>query len=227
MNMIEQSYSLGTFLYFDIETVPCQDDAYLEVLREKVSAPANYKKAESIEKWLDENRDTVAAENMHKTGFDGGRGHVCTIAWAANNGDIHGAHAKDLSQERAVIEMFFDQFDQHSVTIVGHNISGFDIGFLRKRAIVLGIPMPRKQSFPRDPKPWTVADTMSMWEGGTGRISLDNLCDILGLEGKDGFDGSMVAEAWASGEHDKIVDYCKGDVSKIRQIHQKMLLAGY
>lgn len=219
-----------SYIYFDIETIPCQNDQYLEVLKRKVKAPASYKKQESIDKWLSENRDSSAQEAMKKTSFDGGRGHVCTIAWAIDDGPMHVAHAETVGSETFVISEFFDAFDPyHSTTLVGHNITGFDIGFLRKRAVALGIKMPDRQSFPRDPKPWdkSVNDTMTMWAGGTGKISMDELCNILGIEGKDGFDGSMVADAWANGEHEKLKQYCRDDVYKVRKIHQAFLAAGY
>lgn len=227
---IAQAYKAKTFLYFDLETIPCQDPDYLLVLERKVKAPATYKKPESIEKWLSENRKTAALDDLSKTSFDGGRGHICTIAWAKNDSGIEVRHAKEVCEERQIIEDFFADFDpNHSETMTGHNISGFDIGFLRKRAIALGITMPAPHSLPRDPKPWdkSIFDTMSAWAGGTGKVSMDNLCDILGIEGKAGFDGSMVAAAWAAGEHDKIAEYCRDDVWRTREIHKRFLQAGY
>ena len=68
---------------------------------------------------------------------------------------------------------------------------------------------------------------MAMWEGGTGRISMDNLCAILGIQGKQGFDGSMVAEAWAKGDHDTIKEYCRDDTYRVREIHKRFLAAGW
>lgn len=227
---VTQAYSSRVFIYMDIETIPNQDPEFLSVLERKVKAPGTIKKPESIQKWLDENREEAAKEALAKTSFDGGRGHVCTIAWAKNDSPIAVRHAKTVAEERQVIEDFFADLDPyHSETLVGHNITGFDLGFLRKRAIALGITMPTQQSMPRDPKPWdkTVFDTMSAWAGGTNRISMDELCNILGIEGKDGFDGSQVAGAWAAGEHDKISEYCRDDVYRTREIHKRFILAGF
>lgn len=227
---VAEKYASQTFVYFDLETIPCQDPDYLQVLERKVRPPANIKKKESVQKWLDENRQDAAKEALSKTSFDGGRGHVCTIAWAKNDSPIAVLHAKTVADERAVIEDFFADLDPyHSETLVGHNITGFDLGFLRKRAIALGITMPTPQSMPRDPKPWdkTVFDTMSAWAGGTNRISMDELCNVLGIEGKDGFDGSKVAGAWAAGEHDTISEYCRDDVYRTREIHKRFIMAGF
>ncbi|MGB1390879.1 MAG: 3'-5' exonuclease, partial [Paracoccaceae bacterium] len=218
------------FVYFDLETIPCQDEAYRADLAAKVAPPGNIKKPESIAAWLDENRDTAADEAVAKTSFDGGRGHICTIAWAKDADPITVRHAETVEDEKGVIEAFFACLDPyHSETLVGHNITGFDIGFLRKRAIVLGVPLPSNSMLPRDPKPWdkNVHDTMTMWAGGNNRISMNDLCDILGVQGKDGFDGSMVADAWARGDHDTIAEYCKDDVSRTREIHKRFLAVNW
>jgi len=165
---------------------------------------------------------------LAKTSFDGGRGHICTVAWAKNDSKIEVRHAKTVADERFILQDFFGDLDAyHSETLVGHNIAGFDIGFLRKRAICLGVNFPK--GIPRDPKPWdrSIQDTMGMWAGGTNRISMDELCKVLGIEGKTGFDGSMVAAAWAAGEHEKIADYCKDDVWRTREIHKRFLSVGW
>lgn len=230
MSIIQEAYAAQRFVYFDIETIPCQDEGYLLDLERKVKPPANLKKPESIEKWLAENRKSAAIDALAKTSFDGGRGHVCTIAWAKNDSPISVRHAKTTADEREILADFFADLDPyHSETLVGHNIAGFDIGFLRKRAVYLGVRMPAPNSFPRDPKPWdrSIVDTMAAWAGGTGRISMDELCQILGIQGKDGFDGSMVASAWARGEHDKIAEYCRDDVYRTREIHKRFLMAGF
>lgn len=223
---ISELYANERFVYFDLETIPCQNEDYRLELARKVKAPATYKKQESIDKWLSENREAATDEAMAKTSFDGGRGHICTIAWAKNDGKIEVRHAKEIADESGIISDFFDDFDSyHSETVVGHNIAGFDLGFLRKRAVALGIPLPGRSTLPRDPKPWdkNIFDTMSAWAGGTGKISMDNLCNILGIQGKKGFDGSMVAEAWARGDHDTIADYCRDDVWRTREIHKRFL----
>ena len=227
---VMKAYRNESFVYFDIETLPCQSAAYLAKLRDGVKPPATHKKAETIAAWLEENRDSAAAEAMAKTSFDGGRGHVCTIAWAVNDGKPEVRHASTLMQEKDVIAEFFGALDPyHSQTLVGHNIARFDMKFLRQRAIVLGIRLPSRTTLPRDPKPWDKSffDTMSAWAGGTDTVSLDNLCGILDIPGKDGFDGSQVASAWAQGQHDRISEYCVDDVHRTRAIHQRFLIAGY
>lgn len=226
MNVIGReikAYTTTTFMYFDIETIPTQTDAVKADIVASLKAPKNYSKPETVEKWIAENKQDA----IDKSSFDGGLGHVCTIAWTKNDGDIKGGHIKDIGDEAELISEFFSDFDpHHSETLCGQNIAGFDIPFLTKRAVVLGIQLPVK--WPKNPAPWdkTIHDTMSMW-GGREMVGMDRICKMLGIDGKDGLDGSQVAQSWAAGEHDKIKEYCEDDVRRTREIHKRFLAVGW
>ena len=56
---VAEVYASNRFVYFDIETIPCQRPEYAAELAEKVSPPGNIKKPESIAAWLEENREQV------------------------------------------------------------------------------------------------------------------------------------------------------------------------
>jgi len=215
-------------IFLDIETIPAQSPEVFEKYKAEVKAPGNIKKPESIKKWLEENREKAAAEAISKTSFDPAAGHICTIGWAIDNDEVVAAHATSVDQERDVIESLFNALTAfHRFTFVGHNVASFDLRFIVCRAIVLGVKIP--SCIPRDPKPWdsTVFDTMTAWAGARGTISMDRLCEALGLPGKDGFDGSMVADAWANGKHEKIAEYCKSDVEKTRAIWKRFEAVGW
>ena len=218
-----------TTIFVDIETIPAQSqDAYERALAD-VTPPGNIKKPESIAAWLDENRETAARDALAKTSFDPARGHICTIAWAGEDGEPDCVHATSVDQEADLLSAFFSAIDtQHRTTFVGHYIGGFDLRFILCRAVVLGVKIPR--CIPRDPKPWdsTIFDTMTAWAGARGTISMDNLCAALGLEGKgEGLDGSQVAQAWADGRHVEIAEYCKSDVIRTRSIWQRFQAVGW
>lgn len=224
------AYGMARYVYFDIETIPNQSPEALDRYRKLVKPPSQYKKPESIQKWLDENQDQAAADLLAKTSLDGGAGHVCTIGWAKNGGVIRVEHAETVGEETEILTAFFSDLEPyHSEILVGHNIARFDIPFLLKRAVVLGVGLPQPTSFPRDPKPWdsSVFDTMVAWAGAKDFIGMNALCGILGIVGKEDFDGSQVAEAWKNGEHMKIAQYCDSDVRRTRLMHQKFLEAGW
>lgn len=227
---IVAAYKARTFVYFDSETIPNQDPDYLAHVLKYIKAPAKLKKKESIEKWMDEERNQAAWDKVAKTSFDGGRGHICTISWAKNDSSIYTRHARTVEDERLVLQDFFEDLNPYKQeTLVGHNVLQFDIKFMTHRAIMLKVELPKPHKWPRDPKTWdkSVFDTMTAWAGGRDFIKQNELCNILGIEGKGDFDGSMVAEAWARGEHEKIMEYCPDDVRQVREIHKRFLISEY
>ena len=78
-------------IYLDIETIPSQSPDYLEEVRSNITAPAQYKKPESIAAWIAENGDAAAAEIVSKTSFDPALGHICSLSWALGDGDVQTA----------------------------------------------------------------------------------------------------------------------------------------
>ena len=214
------------YLYLDIETIPAQSNSARDYLARSAKVDSRLKDPAKIEAA----RADAQADAVAKTSFDGWFGHVVCIAAAKDDGEIIVSCIKSLDDESALIRAIFSGLDQyHRPTLVGHNIAGFDVPFLTRRAVSLGIQMPPSVCWPRDPKPWDrqINDTMVMAAGVKDRIGLDRLCNALGIDGKDGFDGSQVAEAWARGECDRIAEYCADDVSRVRSIHQRFMQAGW
>lgn len=215
-------------IFVDIETIPAQAPEAIAKIRAGITPPGNIKKDESKAKWLEENLDAATDEAVAKTSFDPALGHICTISWAVDDDEPDTAHMDHVKAEDGVLHAFFSALQpNHRYQFVGHYIGGFDIRFILCRAVVLGVKIPR--AIPRDPKPWDthIFDTMTAWAGQRGTISMDNLSAALGLEGKGGFDGSMVAEAWKRGEHDAIAAYCADDVRRTRAIWRKFQEAGW
>ena len=221
-------------IFFDIETVPSQDPAVRKELADAVTAPAQYKKPESIAEWLRENRDAEAEAAWLKTSFDGGLGQIVCIGWALGDGPAMSYFVSDLSRqsEQQVIEDFFcvltDAYSGHHGTkpvLIGHNSNAFDIPFLWKRAMVLGIKPPHW--FPRDPKPWgdSTFDTMTAWAGPKDRISMDKLCRILGIPGKGDISGADVWPMVRDGRIADVAAYCEQDVERTRAMWRRMTFA--
>ena len=227
---VASAYGMTRYLYVDIETIPVQDEAIAAGIRAGVKPPGGMKKAETIALWEANDRPEAEAEAVGKTGLDGAYGHVCTIAWAINDGHVTLAHARSVEDERRVLSEFFAAINPYKThVIVGHNIAGFDLPFLRKRAVILGVDLPGPQHLPRDPKAWdkNINDTMVMFAGSRDFIGLDRLCQVLGVPGKGGMDGSHVASMWAEGRHDEIAAYCAKDVERTRAVHQRFLAVGW
>ena len=77
-------------LYLDIETIPGQRPGLRDEIAAKILPPGNYKKPETIAAWETDEKPALVEEAFRKTSFDGGVGHVVSIAYAIENGEVDG-----------------------------------------------------------------------------------------------------------------------------------------
>lgn len=208
-------------LYLDIETLPAPAAYKDEII---VKPPARLSKPESIEKWMEENADAEREKLWRKTALDASRGRICCIAWQINNSPVHSVWSED---EARLLDNFFSRIENKGVNpaICGHNVL-FDLEFIKRRSIIHEIRLPF--GWPINKKPWVspIRDTQYLWTGShTEFISLDALCKILGVQGKGDVDGSMVADLWFDGQHEKVAQYCRDDVRRVYEIDQKFQMA--
>lgn len=218
---------------FDIETLPCSDQEVIESLAATIQPPAQYKKQESIEAWMADNKEQALKELVSKTALDSLYGSIACISYAFDDGDPHSVHTVG-NTEFEMLEQFYIHLSQmadvvyqggvtsHLIIFSGHNLAGFDLPFLKHRSIIKGINPPASLRKAMNAKPWDscIADTMLMWDSNK-RVSMAKLCKALGIEGKGDIDGSMVAEVWKTDPH-KVIRYCEGDVIRTRQIYKRL-----
>ena len=126
--------------------------------------------------------------------------------------------ANKTTSESDILAKFWDMalkdFQKGLTTWAGHNILGFDLPFLLRRSIIVGVSVP---SFLRPklggrywPDFWL--DTMEVWKAGDYRatISLDRFCKASGLEGKNG-SGEHFAQMFKE-DPDKAIEYLENDL---------------
>lgn len=219
-----------TYLYLDIETIPAQSDEAKAIIAAGVKPPATMKKPETIAAWEADQKAAAVEDAIAKTSFNAAFGQVCCIGFAVDNSPATSiSWPLNATDETKALSGFFDvaaeAIGKRFPTIVGHYVCGFDLRFIWQRCMVLGVRVPAW--VPKDPKPWDggVFDTMTAWAGARDTISMDALCQALGIEGKSDIDGSMVGKMFADGKHKEIAAYCRDDVDRTRAIHRKMLAA--
>lgn len=231
-----------TTIFLDLETTPNADGRALSLFKEsaekekaEVKAPGNYKDETKIADYIASKHAEIDAslhERVLKTSFDGGLGNIATIGVAVDDEEPKAFYVDTTEphkHEREILAEFYAYLKTlHSATrdmrpvFVGHNIIDFDLRFLFQRSVVLGIQPPA--IIPFSAKPWddTVYDTMKRWAGFGDRIKLDALAKALGLEGKQGMDGSMVWPTIVAGEMKRVAQYCCDDVTLTRDIYRRM-----
>jgi hypothetical protein len=221
-------------IFIDIETLPCSAPKVIAEIHAAIKPPGNLKKAETIASWWETEGEQAKADAVAKTSFDGLYGRIACICYAFDEGEVFAC--ANANEAQMLIEFYSHVYDQTtsaingrlvgiSATLVGHNLAGFDLPFLKHRSIINGVKPPPAILAAMNAKPWDnkcVADTMMMWNPEREkRVSMDKLCKALGILGKGDFDGSMVAATWPT-DPQKVVDYCKGDVERTREIYRRL-----
>lgn len=220
-------------IYLDIETLPTADPAIIAEIAATITPPGNISKPETITAWEAEKKPALVAQSVAKTSFDTLAGSIACICWAIDDGEIQALDCR-TGEAGMLLEFFsvlsMDLQSAHSRievethTYVGHNLAGFDLPFLKHRAIVHGVKPNASLWKAMNAKPWDscIADTMLMWSADRDRrVGLDRLCRAMGIPGKGDFDGSMVAATWPTNP-EKVIAYCKDDVERVRALYKRM-----
>lgn len=225
--------------------------AELDAAIAAIAPPGNYKKQETIDEWMANEAPKIAEklcnafdaevdDAYRKTSFDGAFGQVCVIGFAVEDDRPQFVKADDLSaaSEIALLEAFScvltDMIPANEVlstTVIGHNVSGFDLRFLVQRHIINGVRPHTIIARAAQAKPWEqdrVYDTMIQWGGSGAKAggSLDKLCKALSIPSPKGaIDGSKVWDFVKAGEIQQVAEYCAKDVAATRAVHQRMTFA--
>lgn len=220
-------------VFIDIETIPAQPEgAARSAIAESIKAPAAMKKPETIAAWNNGDgqyagvKDAEIDKQYRATSFDGAKGEIISIAWAVENNDVSSSYRVLGSDEGGFLASVFGDIGQElggrPPFFVGHYIGGFDLKFLFHRAAITYTKPPFDLPFyGRHSKDFY--DTCVAWAGFKDRISQDNLCKALGIQGKpDDIDGSKVWDFVKAGNVERVSEYNRDDVEKCREIYRRL-----
>jgi hypothetical protein len=225
-------------VFIDVETIPAQPEKEAKArIAETIQAPAQMKKPETIATWHAGEgqyagvKEAEIEQRYRNTSFDGARGELISIAWAVESGGVY-SHCRDLGEHEA--EFLAAAFDRISSGLggrppffIGHYIGGFDLKFLFHRAVINRVQPPFELPFyGRHDKDFY--DTNIAWAGFRDRISQDNLCAALGIEGKpEDIDGSKVWDFVKAGDVERVAEYNRDDVEKNREIFHRLRFSSF
>ncbi|MFP5506835.1 MAG: 3'-5' exonuclease [Gammaproteobacteria bacterium] len=129
------------------------------------------------------------------------------------------------SDEKELVQRFFDGIDKFTPTLVSWNGGGFDLPVLHYRALKHGISAPRYWDTGDDDRDfkWNNylsryharhTDLMDVLSGYQARAvaPLDEVASMLGFPGKMGMSGAKVWDAFLAGGIEDIRNYCETDV---------------
>lgn len=233
--MNSQRVKDSNILFLDIETVPMQalveqsDKEMCHLWEEKMAKIAALSAGEATD-------DQTPEERIQQAGLYAEFGRIVCISFGAYYPDKNDGRQRFCvssffgEDEEKILESFSSMLIQKKMTIdklCGHNAKEFDIPYIVRRMLILGVPVPDLLKI-YDKKPWDmpVIDTMEMWKCGAYRYSaqLKLLCQVLGIPSpKDDIDGSEVAGVfYKEKNYDRIATYCQKDVIATMQVHRRI-----
>lgn len=211
-------------IFLDIETIPTQRADLRAWVGGKVTPPASIKKSETLAKWEAEERPQAEQEAWERTALTGMAQIVC-IGVAVDDGEpkafIGGSERTLLTDFAIWLDAMRRENHHGDPRFVGHNLIGFDLLMLKKRAIVHGLRLPLPFDAGRWDKSGRVFDTMLQWDQQKF-ASLDELCQILEIEQASELTGADVWPLWQAGRHEEIAAYCAEDVRLVREVYHRM-----
>ncbi|MFV0555161.1 MAG: ribonuclease H-like domain-containing protein [Mangrovibacterium sp.] len=131
--------------------------------------------------------------------------------------------------ERKLLQEFIndlENFYRNGIhTICAHNGNEFDIPFIARRMLILGLKLPTMLNI-AGLKPWELKDrlidTMQLWKFGDFKnfTSLALLCEVFNIPTpKDDIDGSEVYRVYYEENNlDRIVTYCEKDTLAVANL---------
>lgn len=201
-------------LYFDIETGPAEDALQFEpqfeaskVLKDPVKIAADI--ADKRAAWWD------------KLALSALTGEVLAIGWAGDDDDVTIITQTSTVTEEDVIRSFWNA-TVSAEKLVGFNSNAFDLPFLWRRSMKLGIRIPDGIFEPNRRLFATNIDLMERWcwFDNQARVSLDNLAKFFGFKPKLG-NGKYFAELMRT-DIEEAVAYLVHDVKLTRAIGRRM-----
>ena len=131
------------------------------------------------------------------------------------------SRSADTEGEPGLLRWFFGGFEQLRPQLVSFNGRGFDLPVLKYRAMrnFVSVPLLHDKSNKwenyavRYASHWhcDLLEVLSDY-GASPRVTLDEICTVLGVPGKVGLDGSQVEEMYDEGRLAEIGAYCETDV---------------
>jgi uncharacterized protein YprB with RNaseH-like and TPR domain len=120
--------------------------------------------------------------------------------------------------DQHIIETLVKELKKYKI-IVGYFSTGFDVPYVRTKALHYGLEFPEYGELYHWDLFYTVKSKLNL-----SRKSLDNVCDYLGIEGKTQIDKNVWRKAKYGDPYaiQEVLEHNKGDVRITEQLHNKL-----
>lgn len=221
------------YIILDIETLQQEPEVFMIRSTAELKPPANYKKEEAIQKWLEDAAASQVQELREKSSLEpllGGT--VCAVGIAVDMQEPKALMATSGDEEGEssllrLLEAGLSRYPDH--VLVTWNGTSFDMEFLRKRAIRHGLYDLARRLY--QDKPWsrTHVDLFKVWQGNNRQAlgRLRAVASFLGLDSPDSSTGADVSRAWADGDLEAVKLHVIEDIRLTREIYWRFAAAGW
>lgn len=164
-------------------------------------------------------------DNVKRLSLDATTARIVTVAAAAFDGQ---SNPLDLcafygNEEAVLLTTFWNLLVKHGAAqLVTHNGLNFDLPFIWRRSVILGVKPTRVFDLARF-RTEKVFDTLQVWANWNPRefISLDNLAEALGV-GHKSDSAANVYKHWLNGRFEDVARYCLDDALLTYACYSKM-----
>lgn len=216
-------------IIFDIETMGTVTAETAVPFNADEVKLGNTKDPDKIAKKIEEARAVHVQQQIERAALSAVTGRVLCIGYysaAKNNVSI--GQVEEPDKERQVIQQFWgfaSKCIDEGRRMIGLNIFGFDLPFLRRRSWILGIDVPEKV---RNGRYWhpIFIDIADEWLSGdrfgSTSCNFDELARAFGTAGKPaGTNGSHFAELFKT-DRQKAIEYLESDIKQPAVWAQRM-----
>lgn len=208
---------------FDIETKPLSEDELRNIMPPfdpDSVAVGNLKDAAKIMAKIEEKRASHESEFFEKAALHAHTATILVIGY--HNPDTKTTVIQEADEEKLIVDFWSQcsKMKSASRSMVGVNIHGFDLPFIRRRSWMLGIDVP---SWVREPgsRYWHKTFIDLCEEYGCGQrdwqlpsVSFDSLASYFGSGSKpDNCQGKIFYQVWDE-NRDAAIEYLKNDVEQ-------------
>ncbi len=211
-------------LFTDIETVP--NESLTDLLPE-IKPPGNYKKPESMAKWMAQHGEVARQQQVAKMALDPLLFRLRAIALANSvEAEPEIMVIRNESEEKAALQEFWRRLSIRSwetLPVIGYNVIDFDLLRLMWRSMVLEIKPGRTIDLSRYGK--EVLDLYLILKNHNPRLTsmvgmgLKPVCALLDIPNPlPDVDGSMVATM----DDEELLMYAGNDIHLLQQLYLRM-----
>ena len=197
-------------IFFDLETRAL---ANVSDYINDPTPPGNYKDPAKIEAWIAEKKRDL----IERAALDPDYGQIIALGIKEDNKEAQ-AFLSSEYEEAAIISLFWERFAAHKGFVCGYNILSFDLPYLLRRSMELGVK-PTVKPFLAKYRTAPTLDLMgALYNWGQAK-SLKWVAKRYGIENPlPDLDGSMVADM----DNETLKAYSLNDVNIIYQLYKLM-----